>query len=282
MLGQIGINQFNWKFSNSTTPSLTPGTSVVPGASNAEGAWTQVATAANIAKDVYGVWLWVNAGNTTATAKMHLLDVGVDSAGGTAYLPLVSNLQCGQSAAALNGGIFFYLPLFIKAGSAVAVRVQGLQATAGSVRVAATFYGSPSHIELVRAGRYSETIGTIASSCGTSITPGSTAAEGAWVSLGTTTRAMWYWLLSIQCNNGTTTALAYTFDLAYGDATNKHIITQDLQVLLAGTAEQTTIIAPPPFDLYCHVPAGATIYARGSCSGTTATGWTALATGIGG
>lgn len=282
MFGQPAINSFGWKYSNFNNPSTTPGTSVTPGISNAEGSWVQVATAANIAYDVYGVYLWITGGNTTGTAKMHLLDLGVDPAGGTSYTVLVSNIQCGQSHNAVSGGYFYYLPIRIKAGSQVAVRIQGLQATAGTVRVAATFYGWPSNPHLIHAGTYSETIGTVASSAGTSFTPGNSSAEGTWVSLGTTSRHLWYWLLTVQINNGTTTSLMYHIDLAYGDGSNKVMIIENRPILLSGTAEQTTVPLVPPAEGWMSVPAGSTIYVRGTCSGTAVTGFTALAVGIGG
>lgn len=279
----MGVPRFTWKYSNMSTASTTPGTAITPGASNAEGSWTQIATAANIANDVYGILLWIAGGNTSATAKNHLLDIGLDPSGGTSYTEKISNVVCGQSSNAVNGGIWFYFPFFIKAGSSVAVRIMGLAATAGTVRVGATFYGKPVNPERVLTGQYSETIGTVASSGGTSFTPGNSNAEGTWVSLGTTTRNLWWHQLGVQINNSTTTSLAYKIDLAYGDATNKTMIIENLDVVLPGTAEQTTI---PNYNAmiegFCEVPAGSTLYVRGTCSGTAVTGWNALCVSIGG
>lgn len=273
-------NRFTWKYSNFDAPSTTPGTSVTPGATNAEGSWTQIASAANIANEVCGILLWINGGNTTATQKDHLLDIGVDPAGGTSYTAKISNIVCGQSAAALNGGIWFYFPLNIMAGSTVAARIQGSSGTAGTVRVGATFYGRPTRPEFGRCGQYSETVGTISGSGGVSFTPGNSAAEGSWVSLGTTTRACWFWQIAAQISNSTTTSLVYHIDLAYGDGSNKHMIIENRPMLLPGTAEQTSM----PLDLQgaCEVPAGATLYVRGACSGTAVTGFNAVAIGIGG
>jgi hypothetical protein len=265
------------------TASTTPGAAVTPGASNAEGAWTQIATAANIANDVYGILLWVVSGSTSATIKDHLLDIGVDNAGGTTYTEKIANIVCGQSSAPMNGGMWFYFPFSIKAGSSVAVRVKGVAATAGSLRVGATFYGKPTDPSTVFAGQYSETIGTITNSAGVSFTPGNSNAEGTWVSLGTTTRMLWWHQLCVQVSNGTTTSLAYKIDLAYGDATNKTMIIENMDVLLPGTAEQTTIPNHNSMiEGFCEVPAGSTLYVRGTCSGTSATGWNAVCVSIGG
>lgn len=276
------VNTWGWRYENAANPANPIGTSVIPGASNAEGAWTQIATGANIANNVYGFKLIVNAGNLAATSRMHLLDVGVDTAGGTSYTAKINNIPCGSAAGILTGCIEFYFPLFIKSGSTVAVRVQGLQATAGTVRAAATFYGMPSRPEAVRVGQYAETVGTVTSSNGVSFTPGNTAAEGTWVSLGTTARPLWYWQLGVQADNSVTVSQLYFIDLAYGDATNKHIIIANMKVILPGTSEIVQIYPPHYLECFREVPSGATLYVRGSGHATADTGWNALAIGIGG
>ena len=281
MLANRG-NRYNWTFSNYTTPSATPGTSVVPGASNAEGAWTQVATAGNIAYDVELIYIAIGGGNTTANDKSHLLDIGVDPAGGTSYTAVISNIVCGQSQAITTGQCQFVFPLRIKAGSSVAVRVQGSNATAGTVRVVAKFYGRSSEPSERMVGSFSETIGAITNSGGVSVTPGSTA-EGAWTSLGTTTNDLWWWQLGMQCSNGTVTVMYLTFDLAYGDATNKVMIIENKHLGFYGTAE----IAAWLFDTsmlegFCYVPGGSNIYIRAHCSTTPVTGFNVTAIGIGG
>lgn len=277
------INSFLWHFSNYTTPSATPGTSVTPGASNAEGSWTQVATGANIAYDVYLVYIAVGGGNSTGAQKNHLLDIGVDPAGGTSYTAIINNIVCGQSQAVTTGWDEFVFPIRIKSGSTVAVRVQGSNATAGTVRVVADFFGRPTNPEMVPCGSYSETIGTISSSNGTSITPGN-AAEGTWTSLGTTTKDLWDWQIGVQVDNATITAQYTSVDLAYGDATNKEIILEDVTYGFYGTAEikATTLRGRSMIRRTRYVPGGSTIYARARCSTAPATGYNITAIGIGG
>lgn len=277
------INSFLWHFSNYTTPGATPGTSVTPGASNAEGAWTQVASAANIAYDVCLVYIAVGGGSSTGAAKNHLLDIGVDPAGGTSYTAIINNIVCGQSQAVTTGFDEFVFPIRIKAGSAVAVRVQGSNATAGTVRVVADFFGRPTNPEMVPCGAFSETIGSISSSNGTSITPGN-AAEGSWVSLGTTTKDLWDWQIGVQVDNTTITAQYTSVDLAYGDATNKEIILEDVAYGFYGTAEikAATLRGRSMIRRTRYVPGGSTIYARARCSTAPATGYNITAIGIGG
>jgi hypothetical protein len=276
------INTFLWHFSNYTTPSATPGTAVTPGINSVEGNWTQVATAANIAYDSYMMYVAVGGGASSAQIKNHLLDIGVDPAGGTSYTAIINNLVCGQTQAVTTGFDEFFFPIRIRAGSTVAVRVQGSNATAGSVRVVVDFFGRPTNPEMVPFGQWSETIGTITSSQGTTVAPGN-AAEGSWVSLGTTTKDLWHWQMGIQLSNGTITAQYATYDLAYGDATNKEIIIEDKAIGFYGTAEiKASILNRHLVQAHRYVPAGATIYARGRCSTSPTATYNVTAIGIGG
>lgn len=276
------VNSFLWHFSNYTTPSATPGTAVTPGASNAEGAWTQVATAANMAYDSYMMFVAIGGGNTSAAQKDHLIDIGVDPAGGTSYTAIISNLVCGQTQAVTTAFDEFFFPIWIKSGSSVAVRVQGSNATAGTVRVVVDFFGRPTNPGMVPVGQWSETLGTITGSAGTTVAPGN-AAEGSWVSLGTTTKDLWHWQMGIQLSNGTITAQYATYDLAYGDATNKEIIIEDKHIGFYGTAEiKASNLNRHLVQAYRYVPAGSTIYARGRCSTAPTATYNVTAIGVGG
>jgi hypothetical protein len=282
MLSRTAPNRFGFYFSNQSTPSVTPGTSVTPGASNAEGSWTEVASAANISKDIYLLVVTVSGGASTGASKMQLLDIGWDAAGGTSYTAQISNIVCGTTSggitAALNG-VTFVLPIFIPSGAAVAVRVQGSNATAGTVRVWAEFYGQPSRPESIRAGQYAETIGTITNSNGVSFTPGNTNAEGSWQSLGTTTRPLWWFQLGVQPDDTSTGNVVYYFDLAYGDGSNKVMIAENIYANLSN-GEAMSIA--PQWNGFCEVPAGGELFVRGMCSATSDAGWNAVAVGVGG
>lgn len=278
------FSKFSFKYDNfGANPSTSPGTAVTPGASNVEGAWTQIATAANIAQDIYGLHMRVSDGFTSAQIKDHLLDIGVDQAGGTAYTAAVSNIVCGSSSGtSTGGGPEFSMPLFIKAGSTVAVRIQGSNATAGTVRVAVRFYGQPSHPENVAVSQYSETIGTITNSQGVAFTPGNVA-DGTYVSLGTTTRALWWWQIGSQVSNSVAGAETAYIEIAHGDVTNKHVIMRRMH--MSNTTEDSGSLVEEnliPWACYYPVPAGAEIWIRGRCSDAPNTGYNGVAIGFGG
>lgn len=272
-------NRFAFKYSNWGTASTAPGVTVTPGASNVEGSWTAMASSANIAVDMWGFLIWVAGGNVSGQSRAHVLDVGVDNAGGTTYTAKITDLICGQSGNAVDGGRFYYFPLFIKAGSSVAVRIQGDGATAGTMKVGMTFYGRPTHPESVWVGSYSESIGTITSTVGVGFTPGNTGTKGSWQSLGATTKRLSWWQLGVAINNNNTTAQMYFIDLAYGDATNKIAIIENYPILMEGTVEKVGSIIMP--EGFAEVPEATNIYVRGACSGTAVSGFNANAIGIG-
>lgn len=261
-------SRFQWQYSNATAPNSNPGTSVTPGASNAEGSATVIATGSNIAEDVYGVLLVVSQGSTATAIKNHLLDIGFDPAGGTSYDWIVENLGVGSSGGVSAGQArALWLPIFIPAGSQVAVRIQGNNATAGTVNVWATFFGRPSHPEQVWAATYSENIGTITTSAGPDLgtNVGQSAAEGTWVSIGTCSQRLRYLLPCVQMNDSSTNAQMIFLDVAVGTTGSNTSILQNLPVGLPGTSEimGSPLHAVAPL-LYCDIPAGSEICVRAS------------------
>ena len=283
MLLPAGLSGYAFTYDNwGANPSSNPGQAITPGASNAEGSWTQVASAANIAQDCYWIYMVVSAGATTTASKPQLLDIGVDPAGGTSYTAVISNLVCGGSGSVLAMTREFVFPFFIKAGSSVAVRYQGANATAGTVRTLVKFYGRPTQPENVPVGMIAQTFGTITNSTDTSFTPGN-AAAGAWVSLGTATTPLWWWQLGVQIDNANQSAHYTYVDIAVGDVTNKYTIKR--QLMTSTTGEAAGNIAGGNLDFmscYWPVPAGAEIWVRGRNSAAPVTGYNATVIGIGG
>lgn len=277
------INSFAYYATNGNAPSNTPGTNVAGNGTtiNTKGIWYNVLSA--LTADVYWVGIAVNKLVNSGLFTHCMLDIGVDSAGGSSYTAVVSNIICSDASqpAQAGGGLVFYFPIYIKAGSTVAIRAQ-TSITTASCNVVIEAFGRPSHPHLVPAGMFSETIGLGTAPNATPFTPGNSGANGSWASLGTTTKNLWWMQLCVQCTNTTITAMTYNFDLAYGDATNKIMLIEDMRVTtttgesighycnIGGTARGA-----------CQVPAGSTLYVRGRCSGTAVTGWQAAAVGVG-
>ena len=275
-------SRYVYSIDNYGLSSVSPGVAVTPGASDAEGSWTSSGLGV-LATELAWLFVRVSNGSTSAAAKRHVLDIGVDPAGGTSYAALISNIVCGSSAGISQANASahqFLFPIRIPSGSTVGVRIQGSNATAGTVRVGLKARGRPAMPWLSSAGMYAETIG-VSGSSGTSFTPGN-AADGAWASLGTTVRELWWWQLAYQIDNATITA-EYTFvELAYGDASNKNSILKRMHggatTEAIGTVLNENLLS---CCAYCPVPAGSTMYVRGQCDNAPDTGYQAAGIGIG-
>jgi hypothetical protein len=268
---------------NNYTATTTPGVSVTPGTSNAEGTYTELVDGALITEDVYMIYLWISSGFVSTASKPQLLDIGVDEAAGTSYTTILANLSMGNTCAiSMSGerfGRFFSIPLFIKAGSSIAVRIQGAHATGTAVLVAMKCYGAPDKPHMICSAAFTETIGTITNSSGPTFTPGTSSAEGTWTLVGATVADLWGFVMSIDCDDATKNNLGYMFDLAYGDASNKVLLIENAPMYFTATED----VSHPMWENgYANVPAGTNIYVRGTCSGTPDTGISCTVIGFGG
>ena len=88
----------------------------------------------------------------------------------------------------------------------------------------------------------------------------------------------------MQVDNATIAAQYASVDLAYGDASNKEIILEDVAIGFYGAAEikAWTLNGRALCRACRYVPGGSTIYARARCSTFPATGYNMVAIGIGG
>ena len=281
MLALPHTNSWGFVYTNQANGSFTPGTSVAPGASNVEGSWVEIGPDASITTDIHYVTIFLFGGATSGQAKPQILDLGWDPAGGTSYVAWMSNLVMGCSGPfqGANGshGRPYHFPCRIPAGSAIAVRIQGANATAGTVLVLAYFYGKPSRPELWRPAAYTETIGAITNSDGVAFTPGN-AGWGAWASLGTTTKSAFWAQLGAQCNNNTITGEMVKVQLGIGDGTNMHTIIDSW--INATSFEATSHEMQQPCTW--EIPAGAELWVRGNASGAPSSGYNATAVLFGG
>lgn len=284
MLLPSNLSAYNFQYDNwGAAPGTATGTSVTPGATNAEGSWTQLASSANIAQDCYWMHVSVHSGNTSGQAKNHLLDIGVDPAGGSSYSAIISNIVCGSTQGATGTGVTeFIFPFYIKAGSSVAARIQGSNGTAGTVRVTALFWGQPTRPEAVPVGSFSQTFGTITNSLGESITPGN-GSYSSYVDMGAASNPLWWFQFGYQINNSTITAERTFFEIAWGDASNKHLMFRTMHVGTTGETCGLRHLTGLSFPgAYNPVPAGANIYVRARADSAPDTGYNCSIIGIGG
>lgn len=208
-----------------TRPAAAWGTSITPG-NNTYGSYTQVLTATSA--ETYLCRITFNSWATNAAARDALVTIGVDPAGGTGYTDTIVDLVASCAPPFSNVGVSpvaYEFPLRIPAGATIAAKGSVNNATVGTGRVAIELFGRPSRPELVKAGSFVQTFGSVtASSSGTAVTPG-TASEGSWTQIGSAlTVPIWAWEFGLGVNSATMANTNHNVDIGLGDASNKKIV----------------------------------------------------------
>lgn len=256
-----GGNQFGAiQSNNSGQPTAPQGTSLTP-VVGSKGSWAQAI--ASLTNDTYGLLICINGNNVSAGSRNSVVDIGIGASG--SEVVLIPDLIAGN---AVNynvggGGLWYFFPVALPAGTRIAVRGQGSVTTAFSVFVQAL--QNPASPALVKQAGVVEVIG-MSLPQGTAVTAG-TGSEGAWTLLGATVNECWHWQLGVQVTSGDTThgANVYHIDLAEGDGTNFSLLMESVP-FVTNTTEGG---AMPVYPLACErrVPSGRNIYARAQASG---------------
>jgi hypothetical protein len=276
-------NAFKGIITNMTgRPAVTWGTQLTP-AQNSYPAYVEIL--ADTAYDCYGIEIFIHSGAYTAEARDILITIGIDHAGGTTYTDCeINHLIATNCGTPLFGGVRYYFPLFIPAGSAIAAKASVNNATVRTVYVAVKLYGRPTHPELVRAGSYVDTFGAVtAASDGTTITAGGVS-EGNWteVTAGDTTKPYWFWQVGWGANDSSLGALFYTMDIAYGTAGAEEIIVSDIIHSSSGSAEQMVQALANLIACVGEVDSGKRIYVRMQCHSTADSNLSTIVYAMGG
>jgi hypothetical protein len=249
-------------------PATSLGVSVAVGTTaNTMGSWVEVVAPASVQYDCYRMTIIFRNASSSGVSRNILADIGIDPAGGSSYSVLIPYLgaHCAVLGSALAGGVYYTFPLFVPAGSSIACRAQGSSGGTYSITgVQVILYGQPSNPEGLIYGHAVETLGVnTGTSIGTAITIGTTS-KGGWTSVGTTTKRWKSTQVSYGANTGTITANTGRMEVGFGDGTNM-VITQPDVFWGASTSEQISLVNE---YTECDIPVGASIYARGTCSGT--------------
>lgn len=260
----VGTNTFGVTAGANTTtrPAASQGFAVTP-AVGSYGSWVQI-IASTGSFDTYGVLINFNSNSGSNASRNTMVNIGIGGAGSETII-IPDLIAGGGGTYVVNGGTWYFFPLFIPAGTRVAAQAIGSVTTAFRCNI--QFLQAPLNPSQIRKGSFVEAIGVGTAPTGTSVTAGTTS-EGSWTSLGTTTNKLWWWQLGVQVSTADTSWIsgAQHFDLAYGDATNKQIIIEDL-LIVSATSEA---MQNPPLTagVELPVPAGTNIYVRAQSSGT--------------
>jgi hypothetical protein len=260
----VGANSYGLTLPSqgTTRPATAQGTSVTP-ATAAFGAWARVQNA--ISYDAYGILLVINSNTQSNNSRNTVVNIGIDSAGGTNYTVIIPDLLGGGATTFTTpgNGVWYYFPILIPRGSTIAAQARSTVTTA--LRVAIQTFQQPPNPSMIRKGSFVTDFG-VTNTAGTTVVGGTTA-EGAWTTIGTTTGRYWWWQAGVQISTADTAFqnVALELDISVGNATNKDIIIQNLTIVTT-TAEQ---MSNPPLSagVEWDVPSGTTIYARLQSSG---------------
>ena len=266
---QTLVNVFKGIITNMTgRPSVTWGTQLTP-AQNSYPAYAEIL--ADTAYETFGIEIFIHSGAFSTEARDILVTIGLDHAGGTTYTDCeINNLIATNCGTPLFGGVRYYFPLYIPAGSAIAAKASVSHATVRSVYVGVRLFGRPTRPELVRAGSYVDTFGAVtAASDGTTITAGE-ANEGDWteVTAGATTKPYWFWQVGWGANDASLTAVMYALDVGVGGVGTEELVIQDALHLSSGTVEQMNQPLQPLVGYFAEVGITQRVYVRMQCHGT--------------
>jgi hypothetical protein len=252
------------------------------GSIDTKSSYQEIFSAAAVTNDVYGIRIACGVLGVNGETRMVLADIATDPAGGTSYSPVINNLAFMPCNTSFTSAWQYFFPLFIKAGSSIAIRQQcGTASVNCQYRV--WLYCKPTRPESWRVGSFVETIGaTTASTTGTAVTPGTTS-EGSWTSLGTTTNAVWYWQAGMLIDDTTITANSvYDFDMGVGAVGQSDVVIQGISCYATSGETLSPLNTPSMNECIRETSAGSNVYGRAQCSGTADSNVSMIAYGLGG
>lgn len=250
-----------WQHNLPATPSTTQwGTRLTASATpHSKGSWATLATATY---DVYGFWLGVNGSGASATRTDMMIDIGY----GTASSPeniIVPEWLCGWRGLPNLAPQMVYFPIFIPRGAVIQGRIQALIASDTADVVIWLNGGASAMPGPLFSG--CDAYGTaIASSIGTSHTPGNTGSESTAANIGSTTTKH-YGAVSLMTGGTlattTQTLIAYHWELQISSVTvcEWYAITHTTEIVSGPF---------PPTPFYCSIPSGTQLQVRAEASGT--------------
>jgi len=265
----VPASTFQWSANTfgSTWSTAAFGVTHTPG-TNTKAAWTNSGLGV-LPYDVYHIDIVAGVAGTTGAANGYLMDIGIDPAGGTSYTTEIPNLAFGFTSV-VHGPKMWSFPLFIKAGSTIGFRAQKNSGTT-ACRIGMKVHGAPTHPELHPTGTFVQTINAneTTSFGTTAFVAGTSGAAGNWTaSLGTLTYDSWWWQMSWVANDtGFTKAHAYYMDISTstdGGTTKEIAIEKECYALIDTESSYSN-----SSENISKQPAGATVYARGTYTGTT-------------
>lgn len=258
------------------SPGTTPGTSFTCGASSADGTAVEIM---ELIRDCHYLVVGFSASAASTADNSALLDIMSDPTGGTTYTTSVIQDLAGWPGVAFSGVAsgnwwWYHFPLWIKSGTALAVRGRRNAAATLAYKCIMFAYCAPKRPEMWWCGQGVETLGAdAANSRGTFVTPGN-AAWGTYTTIGTSTRRYGAIQMGVNGSDATTNTAQYLFQLGAGSQR----LGTGTQYIAASTSELSVRLGlwHPEF---VDVPDGTAVQGRAYCS-TTPEDYQMLAYGV--
>lgn len=235
-----------------------------PGSS---GDGTEVQLFSALARDV--CYVVIAASNAAASGSNNgaLLDVLVDPAGGTSWASLIDDLLIGATPNLAGGtqghDTVYHFPLWVAAGSSLAVRLRHRATGTPDANVAAWLYGEPARPQQWWCGQAVESLGINAgTSQGTSHAPGTTGAYSSWATIGTSTRRYGALQMGIQYPGATLAAQGYYWQMGVGGEQ----LPGSPTIFAAASTNEALGKSGQCQPIWCDLPAGTAIQTRGVSS----------------
>lgn len=252
------------------------GQQITTGLNNTEGSWNQIASSNDITKDVYLLTIdTTGAGGGSNNNPCQFVDIGIDPSGGSNYICKIKNIlwPCTQQSATSQLAGVFEIPIYIKAGSSVAIRVQRkASASTQYLYIFSTFYGAPTHPEIVPKGMYFDSIGNTddSTTLGVAIADtwraSTTQYKGLWQLVGQARRNYWAIIFGVQFNSSALSGFEGYFDVAVAPRHGEfRKIASDLKV----TSNSSEYVTFQNMNIILNkIPNGHYLYLRGASGNT--------------
>lgn len=244
------------------TGTATPGTSVTTGAAAATKG-TPAELIASTAFDAYWVTILASNYGAAGVACQGAMDLLIGAATESILIPDLLFGHAGSYGAAAKGPKIWEFPLYIPAGSRLAVQAAGAR-TSTALRVQIFLRGGngyPSDKVGTRVTTYG--MGTVPR--GTAITPGASGATGAWTQItASTSEDHFAFVPSFQAATDVSISNAmYTFEIGTGSATEELI---SWPYVFCGDTTESMSGPVNSYPTFIDVPSGTRLAARVSNS----------------
>lgn len=253
--------------SNTATPSSTPGTAVTANTPAGTKTATPVQLIASTAKEAAWVVVALINNNTAATITNVIVDIMIGGAGSETVL--IPDLLVGsQPSITTNYAPHYYVfPIRVPAGSRLSCRSASGPAASVACRVQIWLYGKNPKVPSWTGSKVTA-YGITSPARGVSVTPGVSAAEGAWTEIVASTTADHEYIVPGIGMPQLTVVVSqvYALDIGYGAAAEV-LLGGDI-VFMTDTNERVHGGLCLPF--YAALPSGSRLVARLSQHAATA------------